>query len=1232
MNINKHFLRVVVLTILVSILMTIISPLGQCVCYADDTGTTEKFSVSFDTPVWSYDKFYYSNVDVQKKADDEIKSISVHVENGYIYSLPTSVTKNGSENGKVEFTVTANNGRENYSTHIEETNVSKFSDFSAITWTTDELYELDSNGKPIVDTDNKQILRTIDGKRIYQTATCSFTDGFTIEKINSLIMGIKFLLLDYGKAVKITIDVDSRDYSSLSGYNITRGTRGENIDLSDHYYMYVNEKLLWADAYYKAKNMSFMGMPGYLVTVMSAEEDKILDNITSDGAWAGAAMVKVNLTDQVKADAKDNTKTAEWLSSPTDPYNDYAWMWVDGDEAGIQIDITDGYVVNRGVTNPGRETDGKPNYSNWNKNPEEEGKTRPYEGDEPNCNYYGNPEYCMQVHYTSQGQEEKTTAGWNDLPNEQDGFVSGYFVEFSGDDPFPSSHVTESKIQPHHETRDWDYIPNTDKDEVTIVCNNPDHEECIYKETTSSGEINPDYRPVVLSIDVGEKMYNTLPNDEATVSFTETIGTDKREISEDEYIKFGVTGISSVKYVSTDGKGYDSTTPPTNAGEYVAYIEMGCHDTVGPRNIIVKKAFTISQVPLEITLNDQKVYVGDDIKRNYDTISSGDHVGLIKEITLNGTAITSISELAGETGSKDKLASILDTAIVPDDTAVKAYPVGYKSDNVASKMINITKNNSGTYVDNIVIMDASETKDVTGNYKITVNPGNIEVTKRPTKRIDIADNPKAESITYGEKLENSNISGNCCEIDDESEVVEGEFSWTTPTVMPNVSDSKKTEYKVTFTPKDGEKYFPIDDIPLEIEVLPKNLPDNIKNKNGEEIGITNKISVDVNNNPVVELYDKQTQKELEKGDGKDYTVSSETVTKDDKQQIKITIKGNNNYTEKYTVYVDAHVWDGILETQVVPDSLARSELSNDKGEPPSASPIKIENGKKMLLYNVNQLSGSGDVDTAKTIVSEINGSKEHTSANGTYHALVTLNIENVDSILSKDEQNETAKKEKQCVEDAIGKTGTGKVSVPANAVIGLFFDVSMDIQYEIIQQNPSTKTLITKDATNPDVIRDTTAKAFGDDFAGFKETVTITVPERLRPQKGYTRTYYIIRAHETSAGNYEWDVLPVTREGYKLSFDTDKFSKYALAYTETKDPEKKPDEPSGDSGSSSSGSSGSITPAVIVTPTMPTVQTTVQVVSPKTGDKEDMTAATILVVFGMTLLYFTLRKRGECGE
>ena len=65
-------------------------------------------------------------------------------------------------------------------------------------------------------------------------------------------------------------------------------------------------------------------------------------------------------------------------------------------------------------------------------------------------------------------------------------------------------------------------------------------------------------------------------------------------------------------------------------------------------------------------------------------------------------------------------------------------------------------------------------------------------------------------------------------------------------------------------------------------------------------------------------------------------------------------------------------------------------------------------------------------------------------------------------------------------------------------------------------------------------------------------TLTVDLPTTLpEVAKGYTRTYYILREHD---GVYEKLNATLTKDG-KLSFATDKFSKYAIAYEDVKNPD-----------------------------------------------------------------------------
>lgn len=67
------------------------------------------------------------------------------------------------------------------------------------------------------------------------------------------------------------------------------------------------------------------------------------------------------------------------------------------------------------------------------------------------------------------------------------------------------------------------------------------------------------------------------------------------------------------------------------------------------------------------------------------------------------------------------------------------------------------------------------------------------------------------------------------------------------------------------------------------------------------------------------------------------------------------------------------------------------------------------------------------------------------------------------------------------------------------------------------------------------------------------KVITLSIPTSLKAvQDGYKRTYYVVRSHMVD-NEYKVDVLDTTlNEDGTVSFKTDKFSTYALAYTDTK--------------------------------------------------------------------------------
>lgn len=86
-------------------------------------------------------------------------------------------------------------------------------------------------------------------------------------------------------------------------------------------------------------------------------------------------------------------------------------------------------------------------------------------------------------------------------------------------------------------------------------------------------------------------------------------------------------------------------------------------------------------------------------------------------------------------------------------------------------------------------------------------------------------------------------------------------------------------------------------------------------------------------------------------------------------------------------------------------------------------------------------------------------------------------------------------------------------------------------------------------------------------------TIQITIPENLRNPNptAVTRAYKIIRTHRGEDGKLVSDILDTVLNGDVLSFLTDRFSTYALAYNDTPVKDNKPGGGSGGSGSGGSG-------------------------------------------------------------
>lgn len=233
------------------------------------------------------------------------------------------------------------------------------------------------------------------------TITYQFESGITLADAQSFLRGLKFRYggLKTSSTTNVSVTVDGNKTNLPKGANIT--------EFNGHYYMYVpSDFISWTDAYNKAKSYTYMGYKGYLATITSEEEDKVLTNISTISAWSAGTCYLNN----------DSSKLTDpdYVSALSKKGNFYYWAC--GPEAGTIY-----YNSTSPTATPGAGYTGYNGaYNNWGANP-----------GQPDS--YTTGESCMQVNWPyDTGANGKMR--WNDLPNAglpSLSLVKGYFVEFS---------------------------------------------------------------------------------------------------------------------------------------------------------------------------------------------------------------------------------------------------------------------------------------------------------------------------------------------------------------------------------------------------------------------------------------------------------------------------------------------------------------------------------------------------------------------------------------------------------------------------------------------------------------------------------------------------------------------------------------------------------------------------------------------------------------------------------
>lgn len=172
------------------------------------------------------------------------------------------------------------------------------------------------------------------------------------------------------------------------------------------------------------------------------------------------------------------------------------------------------------------------------------------------------------------------------------------------------------------------------------------------------------------------------------------------------------------------------------------------------------------------------------------------------------------------------------------------------------------------------------------------------------------------------------------------------------------------------------------------------------------------------------------------------------------------------------------------------------------------------------------------IDTTKEVKEVTIGVKEDKTINETLQEALKADeklaekVKDINAVVDVTIKNQEEKVVPKEANEAIVKLAEEiKTEKKVELKVASFFDITLNVKNNVTGENLGTLTTL-----------------------GKKVAFNVALPEELtKVEEGYTRTYYIVRYHDGKA-----EILDTELNGKVLTFETDKFSTYAIAYEDVK--------------------------------------------------------------------------------